>query len=57
MVAHFSAEAEYQAMAHTACELICIQLLWFEMSVVSSQSMVMHCDNDTAMYCLKSCNS
>jgi len=50
VVARSSIGAEYRAIAHTIYELIWIQLLLSEMGVVSSQSMVMHCDNQLATY-------
>ena len=42
MVARSSALAEYRAIVHTTCELICIQSLLSDMGVVSSQSAVIY---------------
>jgi len=50
VVARFSAEAEYRAMTHTTCELICIQSLFSEMGVIYNKPMVMYCDNWATMY-------
>ena len=50
MIACSSVEVEYWAMAHTACELIWMQSLLSEIVVVSSQPMVMRCDNQATMY-------
>jgi len=50
MIARSNAKAKYRAMALKVCELIWIQSLASKMGVVSSQYLVMHCDNQVVMY-------
>lgn len=50
VVARSSAEAEYRAMAHTACEMLWVKSLLQEMGFSSSKPMKIDCDNQAAMY-------
>lgn len=50
VVARSSAEAEYRAMAHTACEMMWVRSLLQEMSFIMSGPMRMYCDNKAAIY-------
>ena len=50
IVARFSAEVEYRAMAHTSCELMWIKHLLKELRFVVKLPMTMHCDNQAAIY-------
>lgn len=49
-MARSSAEAEYRAMAHTACEMMWVRSLLQEMSFIMSGPMRMYCDNQAAIY-------
>ena len=49
-VARSSAEGEYRAMAHTACELLRVESILQEMGFSSDRPMKMYCDNQAAMY-------
>ncbi|XP_020242757.1 uncharacterized protein LOC109820971 [Asparagus officinalis] len=48
-----SAEIEYRAMAHTVCEMIWLQKLLIELGFTQSESMPMHCDNQSAIHIAK----
>lgn len=50
VVARSSAEAEYRAMAHTACELIWLKTLLSELGVEVSHPIRMFCDNQAATH-------
>ena len=50
VVARSSAEAEYRAMASTACELIWLKGLLSDLGFPSSQPMSLFCDNQAAMH-------
>lgn len=50
VVARSSAEAEYRAMASTACELIWLKALLSDMGIQSSKPITLHCDNQAAMH-------
>ncbi|XP_070677808.1 uncharacterized mitochondrial protein AtMg00810-like [Malus domestica] len=50
VIARSSAEAEYMAMATTACELIWLKGLLSELGFPSSQPMTLMCDNQAAMH-------
>ncbi|KAM2986072.1 hypothetical protein FF2_006398 [Malus domestica] len=50
VVARSSAEAEYRAMASTACELIWLKSLLFALGFPHQQPMSLHCDNQDAMH-------
>ncbi|KAM2140366.1 hypothetical protein ACFX1Q_006779 [Malus domestica] len=50
VVARSSAEAEYWAMASTACELIWLKGLLCDLGVFNHQSMSLLCDNQAAMH-------
>ncbi|CAL9022379.1 unnamed protein product [Prunus brigantina] len=50
VIARSSAEAEYRAMASTACELIWLKGLLSDLGFHSSQSMSLFCDNQAAMH-------
>ena len=50
VVARSSAETEYRAMAHTACEMMWVNSLLRELGISYSKPMVMHCDNQSAIY-------
>ncbi|XP_020262510.1 uncharacterized protein LOC109838480 [Asparagus officinalis] len=48
VVSRSSAEAEYRAMAHTACEMIWLRKFMTEFGFVQPGPMPMHCDNQDA---------
>ncbi|KAB2615934.1 hypothetical protein D8674_022522 [Pyrus ussuriensis x Pyrus communis] len=50
VVARSSTEAEYRAMASTACELIWLKGLLCDLGVSTTQSMSLFCDNQAAMH-------
>lgn len=50
LIARFSAEAEYRAMASTACELIWLKGLLSNLGFPNSQPMTLVCDNQAAMH-------
>ncbi|XP_050119969.1 uncharacterized mitochondrial protein AtMg00810-like [Malus sylvestris] len=50
VVARSSAEAEYRAMASTACELIWLKSLLLTLGFPHQQPMSLHCDNQAAMH-------
>ena len=50
MVARSNAEAEYRAMAHTTCEMMWLKSFMEDLGVVYTKPMVMHCDNQAAIY-------
>ncbi|KAB2614533.1 hypothetical protein D8674_039240 [Pyrus ussuriensis x Pyrus communis] len=50
VVARSSTEAEYRAMASTACELIWLKGLLCDLGVFTPQSMSLFCDNQAAMH-------
>ncbi|CAN6713480.1 unnamed protein product [Malus baccata var. baccata] len=50
VVAYSSAEAEYRAMASTACELIWLKSLLFDLGFHSKEPISMFCDNQVAMH-------
>ncbi|KAL6181020.1 hypothetical protein ACLB2K_047678 [Fragaria x ananassa] len=50
VVARSSAEAEYRAMASTACELIWLNGLLSDLGSPSSQPISLYCDNQAAMH-------
>ncbi|CAN6689733.1 unnamed protein product [Malus baccata var. baccata] len=50
VIAHSSAEAEYRAMASTACELIWLKGLLGDLGISNSTSMSLMCDNQAAMH-------
>ncbi|KAM1294821.1 hypothetical protein ACFX1Q_015623 [Malus domestica] len=50
VIARSSVEAEYRAMATTACELIWLKGLLFYLRFPSSQPMTLMCDNQVAMH-------
>ncbi|CAN6683311.1 unnamed protein product [Malus baccata var. baccata] len=50
VVARSSAEAEYRAMASTACELIWLKSLLFDLGFHSKEPISMFCDNQAAMH-------
>ena len=50
VVAKSSAEVEYRAMTHTACELMWIKNLMTELGFQVKEPMVMFCDNQAATY-------
>ncbi|KAM2012318.1 hypothetical protein ACFX1T_024197 [Malus domestica] len=50
LVARSSAEAEYRAMASTACELIWLKSLLRDLEIISSKPILLHCDNQAAMH-------
>ena len=45
MVSRSTAEAEYQAMTHTACEMMWLKNLLIEFGFKQFGPMPMHCDN------------
>ena len=50
VLARSSAEAEYRAMASTACELIWLKLLLGDLGIQCIQPIPLHCDNQAAMH-------
>ncbi|XP_070670070.1 uncharacterized mitochondrial protein AtMg00810-like [Malus domestica] len=50
VVARSSTEAEYQAMASIACELIWLKSILFDLGFPNNEPMSMFCDNQAAMY-------
>ena len=50
VVSQSSAETEYKAMAHTACEMMWLMNLMLELDFKRSETMPMHCDNQSAIY-------
>ena len=50
VVARSSAEVEYRAMAHTACEMLWVKSIVQEMGFSSAKPMKMFCDNQATMY-------
>ncbi|CAN6676787.1 unnamed protein product [Malus baccata var. baccata] len=50
VIARSSAEAEYRAMASTACELIWLKGLLSDLGFPSNQPMSLFCDNQAAMH-------
>ena len=45
-----SAEAEYRAMATTACELIWLKSLLADLGYINKEPMSLFCDNQAAMH-------
>ena len=50
VIARSSAEAEYRAMASTACELIWLKGLISDLGFLSNKPMSLFCDNQAAMH-------
>ena len=50
VIARSSSKVEYWPMTHTASEMICVQSVLCELSVVCLGITVMHCDNQVVMY-------
>ncbi|KAI5354969.1 hypothetical protein L3X38_007864 [Prunus dulcis] len=50
VIARSSAEAEYRAMASTACELIWLKGLLSDLGFYHNQSMLLFCDNQAALH-------
>jgi hypothetical protein len=50
VVARSSAEAEYRAMASTACELIWLKTLLGDLGILCNVPITLHCDNQAAMH-------
>jgi len=50
IVSRSSAEAKYRAMAHTACEMIWLKNLLMELGFKQLGPMLVHCDNQSAIY-------
>ena len=50
VVARSSAEAEYRAMASTACEILWLKILLSDLGIKSNKPIVLHCDNQAAMH-------
>jgi hypothetical protein len=50
VVARSSAEAEYRAMASTACEIIWLKLLLGDLGIQCTLPIPLHCDNQAAMH-------
>ena len=50
VIARSSAEAEYRAMASTACELIWLKSLISDLGFLSNKPMSLFCDNQAAMH-------
>ena len=49
-MSHSSAEAEYKAMAHTACEMKWLKTLLGGLEFSEDGLMPMYCDNHVAIY-------
>jgi len=49
-VSRYSAEAEYSAMTHTACEMMWLKNLMLELGFRQYGPMPMYCDNHSAIY-------
>jgi hypothetical protein len=49
MVARFSAEAEFRAMAHGVCEILWLKILLKELGFDSKDSLRLYCDNKAAI--------
>jgi len=45
-----AAESEYKVMAHTACEIVWLKNLLIELGFRQLRPMLMHCDNQFAIY-------
>ena len=50
VVARSSAEDEYQAMAHTSCELLWLKHFLEELMFEVPLAMIMYCDNQTTIH-------
>jgi len=50
VVARSSTEAEYRAMAHATCELLCLKHLLEELKFCELGPMELKCDNQSALY-------
>ena len=50
IVSRSSAEVEYRAMSHTACEMIWLKNSLMELDFRQLRLMPMHCDNQSAIY-------
>jgi hypothetical protein len=50
VIARSSAEAEYRAMASTACELIWLKFLLSDLGIQQDHPIPMFCDNQAAMH-------
>ena len=50
VIARSSAEAEYRAMAATACELIWLKSLLTDLGYINNDPMSLFCDNQAAMH-------
>ena len=50
VVSRSSAEAEYKAMAHTACEMVWLKNLLMELGFRQPEPMPMQCDNQSVIY-------
>ncbi|XP_020258337.1 uncharacterized protein LOC109834724 [Asparagus officinalis] len=50
IVSRSSAETEYRAMAHTACEMVWLRKFMTELGLVQPGPMPMHCDNQSVIY-------
>jgi len=49
-VSRLSAEVEYRAMTHTACEMVCLQNLLMKLDFRQPGPMFMHYDNQSVIY-------
>jgi len=49
-VSNSSDEAEYRAMAHTACKMVWLKKLLMELDFRQPGPMSMYCDNQSAIY-------
>ncbi|XP_019058891.1 PREDICTED: uncharacterized protein LOC109116981 [Tarenaya hassleriana] len=50
VVARSSAEAEYRAMANTACEIMWLKALLQDLDISTNQPVTLHCDSHAAMH-------
>ncbi|BBH04611.1 RmlC-like cupins superfamily protein [Prunus dulcis] len=53
-VARSSTEAEYRAMADACCELTWLRYILKDLGIQHSEPAVLHCDNQSALYCKES---
>ena len=50
MLSHFSSEVEYRVMTHTACEIMWLKSLLWELGFSVDGLMAMYCDNQATIY-------
>ena len=50
VVSRSTAEAEYRVMTHITCDMIWLKNLMMEIGFTQPRPMLMHCDNQSAIY-------